>query len=251
MVLMLNVPGVERELCVNVSEDTLAVHTVDLDVVPILVLKVSVVVVLSVKMWVADLSVNVYLDIMVTLTLAVLLENVMRTQIVAHRELVKITNVLTRVRSPVVRVQTVQSRTMSPSAGVPEEQQEIHSETAGDLPEMRSVLLVEQTLTVKLALMTDPSADVKPPTLVTHCRDVVTSVSVTVSVVPLRSVTDNTTDVRMLAAEELVVRMPTVKLSTTELSAPVLLTSWVIPIPDVIQSVPDIQTVRVTKPVSD
>ena len=27
MVLMLNVPGVERELCVNVSEDTLAVHT--------------------------------------------------------------------------------------------------------------------------------------------------------------------------------------------------------------------------------
>ena len=99
--------------------------------------------------------------------------------------------------------------------------------------------------------MIDPSADVKPPTLVTHCRDVVTSVSVIVSVVPLKSVTDNTTDVRMLAAEELVVRMPTVKLSTTELSAPVLLTSWVIPIPDVIQSVPDIQTVRVTKPVSD
>ena len=99
--------------------------------------------------------------------------------------------------------------------------------------------------------MTDPSADVKPPTLVTHCRDVVTSVSVTASVVPLRSVTDNTTGVRMLAAEEPVVRMPTVKLSTTEPSVPVLLTSWVIHTPGVTLSAPDTLTVRVTRPVSD
>lgn len=149
------------------------------------------------------------------------------------------------------RVLTVLSRIMSPSVGVPEELLEIHSETAEDLPEMRYVPLVEPTLIVRLDLMTDPSADVKPPTLVTHCRDVVTSVSVTVSVVPLRSVTDNTTDVRMLAAEEPVVRMQTVKLSTTELSVPVLLTSLVIHTPDVIQSVPDMVTVRATRPVSD
>ena len=82
-------------------------------------------------------------------TLVVLLENVMRTQTVDLREPVKITNVLTHVRSPVARVLTVLYRTMWPSVGVPEEQLEILSETAEDLPEMRFVLLVELTLTVR------------------------------------------------------------------------------------------------------
>ena len=84
------------------------------------------------------------------------------------RERVKTTSVLIRVNCPVAWGRSALFRTMSPSAGeyfnksvfknlfinsvtldVLEEPPEIHSETAEDLLEMKSVLLVEPTQTVR------------------------------------------------------------------------------------------------------
>jgi len=70
------------------------------------------------------------------------------------------------------------------------------------------------------------------------------------SVPPVRDVTDNTTGVRMLAAEERAERTPTVKLSTTEPSALVLLTSWEIPTQDATPSALVTMTALVTRRVS-
>jgi len=210
--LMLSVPEVETEQYVLASEVTLEVHTPGLDVAPTLVSKVFVVVVLSVRMLVADLSASACLDTMETPTLDALLENVMKILIVDHRELAKIINVSTLVKYHVDRELTAQCKTMWPSVGVQEEQLAIHLETAGDLLVMKFVLPVEQIQTVRLDLMTGQYVDVKQLTSEIPCRDADMSVRETVSVVPPKNVTDRTTDVRMLAAEELVVKMPIVRL---------------------------------------
>lgn len=72
----------------------------------------------------------------------------------------------------------------------------------------------------------------------------------TASVPAARDATGNITGVRMLAAEERVERTPTARPSTTELSARVLLTSWVTPTLAATQSAPVTMTVPATRPVS-
>jgi len=76
----------------------------------------------------------------------------------------------------------------------------------------RSVLLVELIQTVRLDLMTGQYVDVKQHTSEIPCRDADMSVRETTNVVLPKNATDRTTDVRMLAAEELVVKMPIARL---------------------------------------
>jgi len=247
----LNVPGVGTELSVHVSEDTLAVRTVALDVVPTLVSRAFVDVELSARMLVVDLCASVCQDIMAIPTPDVSKESVTRTRTVDPRERVKTTSVWTPASCPVVKDQTVLSRTMSPSADVLVVQLAILSEVVEDSPEKRFVLHVELTQIVRLDLMTDPSADARLHTLAILCKAADTSVSVTMSVDQPRSVTDKTTDVRTPAVGEPVERTPIVRPSTTAPSAPVLQTSWAIPTPVATPSVPDMTNVLVTRPVSD
>jgi len=77
---------------------------------------------------------------------------------------------------------------------------------------MRSVLLVVPTLTVRLARMTALSVAANQPILVTPCKAVVMSVTLTVTVVSHKHVTASSTAVRMLVAVEHVERMLTARL---------------------------------------
>jgi len=212
VVQMLIVPGVVTEQFVLASEDTLEVHIPGPDVVPTPVLREFVVAEPSVRMLEEDLSVNVCQDTMETPTPGALLASAMKTPIVDLRELAKITNVLTLVNYLVDRELIALCKTMSQFAGVQEEQPVIHSEIAEDLPGTRFVLLVVPTQTVRLDLMIGQFVDVKQLTLEIPFRDVDMSVKETMNVVQPKNVTDSTTDVRMLAAEELVVRMQIVRL---------------------------------------
>jgi len=212
VVQMLIVPGVVTEQFVLASEDILEVRIPGPDVVPTPVLREFVVAELSARMLEEDLSVNVCLATMETPTPDALLASVMKTPIVDLRELAKITNVLTLVNYPVDRELIALCKTMWLFAGVQEGQPVIHSEIAEDLPGMKFVLLVVPTQTVRLDLMIGQFADVKQLTLEIPFRDVDMSVKETMNVVQPKNVTDSTTDVRMLAAEELVVRMQIVRL---------------------------------------
>jgi len=173
----------------------------------------------------------------------------MRTQIVDHNVLAKTTSVLTPAVCPVARGQSVPCRTMSPSVGVPGELLGTLLGTAGGLPGMRFVLLVGLTQTVRLARMTGLSVAANQHILETHCKAVVTNVTLTVIVDSPRLVTASTTGVRMLVVVGPVERMLTARLSTTVPSAPALLTSWGIPSPAAIPSAPDTMTVPLTRPV--
>jgi len=162
---MLTVLAAGTEQCVHVSEDTLAAPTAGPDAAPTPVSRECAELEQSVRTGEADLCASVCQDITVIPTLAASLGSVTRTRTVDLRERAKTTSVLIRVNCPVARGRSALSRTMSPSADVLEEPPEIHSETAEDSLEMKSVLLVEPTLTVRLDLMTDPSADARRPTL--------------------------------------------------------------------------------------
>jgi len=103
--------------------------------------------------------VSVSPDTRVTHTLDVSKENVTKTLIVDLSEPVRTTSVLTPVVYHVAKELTAQFRTMLPSAGVPGALLEILSGTVGDSPEMKSVLPVEPTPTVRLDKTTAPFAD--------------------------------------------------------------------------------------------
>jgi len=108
---------------------------------------------------------------------------------------------------------------------------------------------VEQTLTVKLDLMTGLSADVKLIILVILYKDVDESVIPTVIVHQLKNVFSS--NVWLFAGKELAVRTPTVLPGITALIALVLLISWETPEPDVTLNVPDTMNVQITKLVSN
>lgn len=171
----------------------------------------------------------------------------MRTRTVDHSAPVRTTSVWTLAVCRVARGLTAPCRTTWLSAGVPGEQQEILSGTAGGSLEMKFVLLVGQTLTVRLARMTAPSVAANQPILATHCKAVVMSVTPTETVASHRPVIASNTAVRMLAAVEHVERMQTARLSTTVPSVPVLQTSLETPSLGAIQSVPGIMTVPLTR----
>jgi len=110
-----------------------------------------------------DLCVPVFLVTMETPTLAASRESVMRTVTVVPKGPAKTTNVWIPAASHVDRVLTAVSRTMLPYADAQEEPLGTLSEAAGDSPELRFVLPVAKTLTVRLVRMTGLSAGVSQP----------------------------------------------------------------------------------------
>lgn len=203
----------------------------------------------SARMWEDALCASVCQDTRVTPTQAVYRGSVMRTLTVDHSAPVRTTSVWTPAACRVARGLTALCRTTWLSAGVPGEQQEILLGTAGGSLEMRFVLLVGQTLTVRLARMTARSVAANQPTLATPCKGVVMSVTLTETVASHRPVTASNTAVRMLADVEHVERTQTARLSTTVPSAHVLQTSSETPSLAATQNVPGIMTVPLTRPV--
>lgn len=107
----------------------------------------------------------------------------------------------------------------------------------------------EQTLTVKLDLMTGLSADVKLIILVILYKDVDGSVILTVIVQQLKNVFSS--NVWLFVGKELAVRTLTVLPGITVLIVLVLLISWETPEPDVTLNVPDMTNVQIIKHVSN
>ena len=103
----------------------------------------------------------------------------------------------------------------------------------------------------RLALTTGPSAGVRTPILATLCPAAVTSARETRSAGPHRNVTASPTGVRTPAPGEPVGRAPTVRPSTTGLSAAVPRTSWATPTPGATLSAPGTGTAPPTRPASD
>jgi len=194
--------------------------------------------------------VSAYQDTRVTPTLAASKESAMRTQTVDLNVPARTTSVLTPVLFLVARVLTALYRTTSLSVGVPGVQLETPSGTAEGSQERRFVLLVEQTLTVRLDKMTVPSVGASLLILETPFKDVDMNVRLTRSVVHRRSVTVSTTDVSLHVVMEPVERMPTAKLSTTGHNVLVLRTSLETHSLGATQNVPDTMTVPLTRPVS-
>jgi len=174
---------------------------------------------------------------------------VTKTQIVDHSVLARTTSVLTPAVCPVARGPSVPCRTTWLSVGVPGELLGTLLGTAGGLQGMRFVLLVEQTQTVRLARMTGLFVAASQHILETHCKAVVTNVTLTVIVGSHKLVTASTTGVRMLVAGGPAERTLTARLLTTVPSAPALLTSWEIPSPGATLSAPDTMTAPLTRPV--
>lgn len=135
-------------------------------------------------------------------------------------------------------------------AGVPEAPQGTLSGTAGGLPGMRFVLLVEPILTVRLGKMTVQSVAVSQHTLEILCKDVAMNVTLTTSVDSLKHVIARTTAVSLPVDVEHAGKMPTVRLSTIAHSAPVLQTSLEILSPVATPSARDTMTVPLTRLVS-
>jgi len=194
--------------------------------------------------------VSAYQDIRVTPTPAASKESVMRTRTVDLNVPARTTNVLIPAPFPVAKVLTAQYRTMWLSVGVLAVRQETPSGTAEGSQERRFVLLVVPTLTVRLGKMTVPSVGASLLILETPSKDVGMSVRLIRSVVHHRSVTVSTTGVSLHVVMEPVERMPTVKLSTTDLSVLVLRTSLEMHSLGATQNVPDTMTVPLTRHVS-
>lgn len=237
-----------RERCVNVSEDTSGVPTVVPAAEPTPVLRESVAVEPSARMSEVARCVSVCPATTATRTRAVLPGSVTRTRTADHRGPARTTSVWTPVLCPVVRELTVLCRTTWPSVGVRREPPGTHSGTAEGSPEPRSALPVGRTLTARLVLTTGQSAGVRTPTLATLSLAAVTSVRETRSAGPHRNVTGSPTGVRTPAPGEPVGRVPTVRPSTTGLSAAVPLTSWATPTPGATPSAPGTGTAPPTKP---
>jgi len=248
---MLIVQGVGTDLYVPAEVDIWAVLTAGLVAVQTLVWMVSVVLVLNVRMLEEGLCASVFPVIKAIPTPAVSRENVTRTPTVAHSAPAKTTSVLILVPSLVARELTALCKITWPSVGVLEEPPEILSVIAEGSPEKKSALLAGLTQIARLAKTTDQCVDASRHTSGTLCKAVDTSVIPTENVDNRKLVTVKRIDVSPRAEAELVERMQTVGQSTTDLSAPVLLTSSVIPSLVVTPNAPDTVIAPPTRLASD
>jgi len=142
-------------------------------------------------------------------------------------------------------VRIVKSITMLLFVDVQEGSLEIHSRVAVNLPRMKSVRLVEPTLTVKWDLMIGLFADVRKITLETLSKDVEENVIVVETVLLNKSVFNS--NVWLLVVKEPVEKMPIVKPETTELNVHALQISWEIPTLDVTPNVLDMMNAKIIK----